>query len=117
MDIAEIFARFDKIGSLTFATIDRGIPQTRIAVFFAYDHEGLYFRTMITKPFYQQVVETEKVSACGMYPETAVSHGEDGMPYHPPGYTIRVTGYVKEVSLETLKEKAVDDERSSYLTL
>jgi ferredoxin len=111
MDIADIFAKFDQIGSLTFATIDKGTSQTRIAVFFAYDHKGLYFRTMTTKPFYEQLIKTENVSACGMFPETTVSQGEDGMPYMPPGYTIRVTGDVKEVSLETLKEKAVGDER------
>jgi ferredoxin len=111
MEIADIFDKFNQIGSLTFATIDQDTPQTRIAVFFAHDHEGLYFRTMITKPFYEQLVKTEKVSASGMFPETAVSHGEDGMPYHPPGYTIRATGDVTEISLETLKEKAADNER------
>ncbi|MBW1872958.1 MAG: 4Fe-4S binding protein [Deltaproteobacteria bacterium] len=106
MEIANIYEKFDQIGSLTFATIDKDTPQTRIVVLFAHDHEGLYFRTMITKPFYEQLKTTEKVSICGMFPETAVSHGEDGMPYHPPGYTIRATGDVTEISLETLKEKA-----------
>jgi ferredoxin len=48
MKIAEIYAKFEQIGCLTFATIDGGYPQTRIAHLFAYDHEGLYFRTMTT---------------------------------------------------------------------
>jgi ferredoxin len=48
MEIAEIYAKFDQIGCLTFATIDNGYPQTRIAHLFAHDHEGLYFRTMTT---------------------------------------------------------------------
>lgn len=48
MEIAEIYARFDQIGCLTFATIDKGYLQTRIAHLFAHDHDGLYFRTMIT---------------------------------------------------------------------
>ncbi len=110
MDIPEIYAKFDQIGSLTFATIDKETPQTRIAHLFAHDHEGLYFRTMITKPFYEQLVKTEKVSICGMYPKTYVSHDEEGMPYFPPGYTIRATGDIKEISLEALKEKAAVDE-------
>ena len=62
MDIADIYEKFDQIGCLTFATIDKDIPQTRIAHLFAHDNEGLYFRTMITKPFYEQLKKTEKVS-------------------------------------------------------
>ena len=41
-----------------------------------------------------------------MYPQTAVSHNEEGMPYFRPGYTIRATGSVREISLDTLKEKS-----------
>lgn len=110
MDIAEIYNKFDKIGCLTFATIDKGTPQTRIAHLFAHDHEGLYFRTMITKPFYEQLKKTEKVSICGMFPKTNVSHDEHGMPYFTPGYTIRATGDIKEISFETLKKKASGNE-------
>lgn len=105
MNIEDIYKKFDQIGCLTFATIDRGIPQTRIAHLFAYDHEGLYFRTMVTKPFYEQLNKTEKVSICGMFPKTSVSHNEQGMPCFSPGYTIRATGNVKEISFEALKEK------------
>jgi len=32
------------------------------------------------------------------------------MPYFPPGYIIRATGQVKEISLKTLKEKAAADD-------
>lgn len=110
MDIADIYEKFDQIGCLTFATIDKDTPQTRIAHLFAYDHEGLYFRTMITKAFYDQLKKTEKVSICGMFPKTTVSHDEQGMPYFEPGYTIRATGDIKEISFSTLKDKAVDNE-------
>ena len=106
MDIADIYDKFDSIGCLTFATIDKDIPQTRIAHLFAHDYEGLYFRTMITKPFYEQLKRTGKVSICGMYPKTSVSHNQEGMPYFSPGYTIRATGDVKEISFDTLKKKA-----------
>jgi hypothetical protein len=61
MDIADIYEKFDQIGCLTFATIDKDTPQTRIAHLFAQDYEGLYFRTMITKPFYDQLKKTGKV--------------------------------------------------------
>lgn len=110
MDIAEIYEKFDQIGCLTFATIDKDIPQTRIAHLFAHDHEGLYFRTMITKAFYDQLKKSEKVSVCGMFPKTSVSHDEQGMPYFEPGYTIRATGDIKEISFESLKEKAAENE-------
>lgn len=110
MDIADIYDKFDQIGCLTFATIDKDTPQTRIAHLFAHDHEGLYFRTMITKPFYEQLKKTQKVSICGMYPKTRVSHNDEGMPYFPPGYTIRATGDIKEISLQALKTKAAENE-------
>lgn len=110
MNLAEIYHKFDQIGCLTFATVENGIPQTRIAHLFAHDNEGLYFRTMITKPFYKQLRETKKVSICGMFPTTSVSHNDQGMPYFPPGYTIRATGDVKEISFETLKSKAENND-------
>jgi ferredoxin len=110
MDIAEIYQKFDQIGCLTFSTIDNNTPQTRIAHLRAHDHEGLYFQTMITKAFYHQLKKTGKLSICGMYPKTYVSHDEQGMPYFEPGYTIRATGDVREVSFEALKEKAAENE-------
>ena len=110
MDIAGIYEKFHRIGSLTFATIDKDTPPTRIAHLFAFDHEGLYFQTMITKPFYVQLKKTETVSICGMFPKTSVSHDGRGMSCFEPGYTIRATGDRKESSLETLKEKAAVNE-------
>lgn len=106
MDISDIYQKFDRIGCLTFATVDSGNPQTRIAHLFAHDHEGLYFRTMVTKPFYEQLKKNCKVSICGMYPETAVRHDERGMPRFAPGYAVRATGEVRELPFGHLKEKA-----------
>lgn len=113
MDISDIYEKFDKIGCLTFATIDGDTPQTRIAHLFAYDEKGLYFRTMTTKPFYAQLNKSGKVSICGMFPTTSVSHTEDGVPYFPPGYMIRATGEVREVPFDVLKGKAVRHEMFS----
>ncbi len=110
MKISDIYKKFDQIGCLTFATIDKGTPQTRIAHLFAYDKEGLYFRTMITKAFYKQLKATKKVSICGMYPTTTVSYNDEGMPYFEPGYTIRATGEVKEILLDELRTKASEND-------
>lgn len=106
MNIQGIYQLFDQIGSLTFATVENGEPRTRIAHLFAHDSEGLYFRTMTVKPFYSQLVESGKVAICGIFPVSAISHDEHGMPYFEPGYSISVSGSVKEISLEQLKEKA-----------
>lgn len=106
MNIQEIYKKFDKIGAFTFATIEGNRPRTRIAHLFAYDHEGLYFRTMTVKPFYAQLKKTKKVAIGGMYPNSAVTHDKNGMPKWLPGYTVNLTGDVKEISLELLKQKA-----------
>ena len=110
MDIKNVYEKFDRIGCLTFATIEKDTPQTRIAHLFAYDDDGLYFRTMTVKPFYRQLKKTGKVSVCGMYPETRVRYDSDGMPIVTPGYMIRATGEVIEISFAVLKEKAAANE-------
>ena len=103
----EIFEKFDNIGCVTFGTIDNGYPEARIAHFLTYDDEGLYFMTMKSKPFYKQLKENGRVSACGMSAKTTQSsHDEDGMSQFAPGYTFRVSGDVKEISFEQLEEKA-----------
>ncbi len=107
MNIKEVYQAFDKIGSLTFATIDNGYPETRIAHFFAEDEQGLYFRTMTTKPFYHQLKTNKTVSVCGLAAPTEVTHDENGLPVFEPGYSIRVTGDVKEVDTEYIKAKSL----------
>lgn len=106
LTVQEIYEKFDKIGSVTFATIDNGYPETRIAHFFAYDDKGLYFRTMTTKPFFHQLVTNKKVSVCGMSSATEVTHDGEGMPVFEPGYSIRITGDCERVDREYIKEKA-----------
>ena len=108
MDIKEIFGHFEKAGCCTFATVDEnGYPVTRIAHFFAFDGEGLYFRTMRVKPFYRHLSETGRVSACGLVTASAaITLGADGMPVEEPGYFIRVTGDCREISFDALSRKA-----------
>lgn len=53
MEIAEIYTLFDAIGCCTFATIDGDYPETRIARFAAYDHEGLRCVDIGGKPIFK----------------------------------------------------------------
>ncbi len=115
MTIKEIYAAFDKIGCLTFATINEvGYPETRIAHLRGYDEQGVYFMTMNTKPFYKQLVDTGKISICGMSASTKVTELEDGNLYFEPGYTARLTGDVIEIDMKEIKEKAKKNSLFEY---
>ncbi len=105
MTTKEIFNYFDKIGSLTFSTINGEYPESRIAHFGAYDEEGLYFMTMHTKPFYKQLKATGKLSACGLCADSKIEETEDGNLIFDDGYFARITGDVKEISIEEIKRK------------
>ncbi len=106
MTIKEIYEAFDKIGTVVFATLDKDAPQTRMAHFRAYDDEGIYFMTMYTKSFFNQLKTGKRVSVCGLYSSTTtIEHAESGEYVFEPGYAIRLTGEVKEVSLEEIKAK------------
>jgi ferredoxin len=102
----EIYEYFDKIGCLTFSTVENGYAHPRIAHLNGCDDSGFYFRTMITKPFYKQLKAHPTISICGMYPSTRVTHNEKGLPYFEPGYFIRLLGNVQEVPPEEIKAKA-----------
>ncbi len=106
MTIAEIYKKFDKIGCLSFATINEdGDPESRIAHLRGYDADGIYFMTMYTKSFYQHLMANNKISVCGLGANTVVQHDEEGMPLFDNGYAIRMTGVVKEISINELKAK------------
>lgn len=105
MRISEIYTMFDKIGCCTFATIDGEYPETRIAHFIAHDNDGLYFMTMTTKPFYKQLITTGKVSVCGLSASSKVSTDDSGNISFEAGYTIRISGNVKEIPMNKIKEK------------
>lgn len=109
MKIKDIYDCFDRIGFVTFATWTGSDIETRIAHLFAFDDDGIYLRTMYVKPFFQQLVQYRKVSVCGMYPDTRIEHDENNLPLFVPGYTIRMSGEVRELSLEEIEEKAKTD--------
>lgn len=111
MKIKDIYKHFDDIGCVSFSTInDEGYIDSRIAHFFAYDDEGLYFRTMEVKEFYRQLKKHNNVSACGMYPNTRVTHDEEGLPHFVPGYTVRISGDTRELTMDEVNEKAKTNE-------
>lgn len=101
LSIAEVYELFDKVGCCSFATLDgKGGVDSRIAHFFAHDENGLYLRTMTGKPFYRQMVEGGKLSVCGEVTAAPCEWDEDNMPHFQPGYMVRVSGDVRELSTE-----------------
>lgn len=112
MELKQIFEYADKIGFLTFSTIEDGYVHSRIAHFYAYDEDGLYLRSMFSKPFYKQMIKTGNLSVCGMYPSTQIKgHDENGVPDFEPGFTFRITGDVRELPEEEVMKKAESDEQ------
>ncbi len=106
MTIQEIYEKFDKIGCLSFTTVDEnGTPESRIAHLRAYDEEGIYFMTMFTKDFYSHMKQNGKLSICGLNAKTEVEHDENGFPIFEGGYAIRLSGNVKEVLIDEIKAK------------
>ncbi len=106
MTIQEIFEACENSGFLTFTTIDGKYPSARIAHFFAYDAEGLYFHTMTTKPFCRQLLKTKTVAVCGICEEEETIPGIAAKNLISGNYSIRITGDVKTVSPDALKKKA-----------
>jgi len=106
MTIEEIYQAFDRIGCLSFATVnEKGEPEARIAHLLAWDDDGLYFMTMYTKAFYRQLKATGKVSLNGLCARSEVGHDGRGFPVFDEGYAIRLTGTVAEIPMEAIKAK------------
>ena len=110
LGLQEVFTLFDGVGSYSFATMDgKGGVESRIAAFFAASENGLYFRTMTVKPFYRQLVRGGKVSVSADYNTAKTGHDENNLPTFKPGFTIRVAGDVRELTLDEVKELAKND--------
>ena len=110
MELKQIFEYAEKIGFLTFSTIEDGYVHSRIAHFYACDEDGLYLRSMFSKPFYRQMIKTGNLSVCGMYPSTRINGSDaNGVPNFEPGFTLRITGDVREASEEEIVKKGETD--------
>ena len=75
----------------------------------AYGDEGLYLRTMDVKPFYRQLKESGRLAVCGERTEAKVVFDEDNLPLFKPGYQMRVSGEVRELSMVEVEAKAAHD--------
>lgn len=107
LSIEDVFNKFEDIGCCAFATLDgKGGIDSRIAHFFAWDEEGLYLRTMAVKPFYRQLKEGGKLSVSGEKTEGPCTWDENNMPHFQPGYMMRVSGDVRELTAEEVDKKA-----------
>ncbi len=108
MTIKEIYEAADKIGLLSFSTIHNGEVHSRIAHFNGYDDEGIYLRTMGSKPYGRQLHKGGTVTVCGHYGEGILNHQDVGaVPHFAPGYTFRLIGKVRFVPPEEVRRKAV----------
>lgn len=106
MTIQEIYQAFDAIGCLSFTTVtDKQEPESRIAHLRGFDEDGIYFMTMHTKTFYHHLKHNPNVSICGLCADTKVGHDNEGMPTFQSGYSIRLTGVAREVSMASIKAK------------
>lgn len=104
----EVFEKFEKLHSYSFATIDNEYPEIRIAHLLTYDDKGLYFQTMKVKPFYKQLKKDEKVAILSHVTENINSKkDEEGLSYFPPGFFIRLKGDVRELSFQELVNKSL----------
>jgi len=107
MELSQLYEKIEEIGCLTFSTIGKnGEVHSRIAHFNGFDEEGLYFRTMTSKPYYRQLIEHKKVTVCGISDGRVLEHLPDGTPVFPPTYSLRIIGDVKQVPYEVICEKA-----------
>ncbi len=107
MTIAQIYEYAENIGTMVFSTIADDEVYSRIAHFNGYDDGGIYFRTMTSKPYYRQLVKTDKLTVCGIKAaNTTVGADSQGMATFEPGYTFRLIGRIRNLSFEELQQKA-----------
>lgn len=107
MELKELYSLIEQIGCLTFSTLAKsGEIHSRIAHFNGYDEDGLYFRTMVTKPYYRQLMSTRQLTVCGMTDARVLSHNDDGSTVFPPSFFLRLIGKIKQVPQEVIREKA-----------
>ena len=110
MEIKEIYEKLEAVGVLTASTISGNEVHSRIMHLNGYDDEGIYIRTMGSKPYGRQLKEGGKITLCGIDDTRVMGHNEEGVPEFPPGYFIRLIGEVKFLDEDSLREKAKTNE-------
>jgi len=104
MELERLYVTVEKIGVMTFSTIHDGEVHSRSAHFNGFDEDGLYFRTMANKPYARQLLETGKLTVCGISDSQVMHVGST--PVFPPSITLRLIGDVRRVPPEVIIEKA-----------
>ncbi|MFT7004601.1 MAG: ferredoxin [Sulfurimonas sp.] len=103
----EVDLALSKIGSLSITTLNGSEMHSRIISIVGTDDDGIYFLTMNVKPFYRQLKANPHISLCGIYPSGKKEGiNKDGQPYWPPGFFLRISGEVREISDVEVEEKA-----------
>ncbi len=118
MTLHEIHSVISKVGCLTITTLDGRNMHNRIVSICGGDDEGIYFLTMDVKPFYRQLKSNPQVAMCGIYPSGRKNgKNKDGQPYWEPGFFLRITGEVREISSGEVEEKAKSGSEIHQYTL
>ncbi len=64
---------------------------------------------MDVKPFYRQLKESGRLAVSGERTEAKVAFDENNLPLFKPGYQMRVSGEVRELSMAEVEAKAPHD--------
>jgi ferredoxin len=104
MELKKLYQYIEEIGVMAFSTIYNDEVHSRSAHFNGFDEDGLYFRTMSNKPYARQLLETQKLTVCGISNSKALE--KDGHAHFPPSFTLRLISDVRYVPPEVIIEKA-----------
>jgi ferredoxin len=104
MELEKLYQYIEDIGVMAFSTIYNDEVHSRSAHFNGFDEEGLYFRTMSNKPYARQLLETQKLTVCGISNAKALE--KEGQAHFPPSFSLRLIGDVRPVPPEVIIEKA-----------
>lgn len=117
MTLNEVHEAIAKIGCLSMTTLDGDAMHSRIISVCGGDEDGVYFLTMNSKPFYHQLKANPRISVSGIYPHGRKEKKNSvGQPYFAPGFTLRITGEVREVTQGSIIIKAeAGDETMQYV--
>ncbi|WP_163812028.1 4Fe-4S binding protein [Pseudodesulfovibrio sp. JC047] len=107
MTIHEVSKALATIGCVSMTTLDSNSMHSRIISVCGGDEDGIYFLTTTIKPFYRQLKADPRVSLCGIYPSGRKDgKNADGQPYFAPGFSVRISGTVREVAQGEMEQKA-----------
>ncbi|WP_024953607.1 4Fe-4S binding protein [Sulfurospirillum arcachonense] len=84
----------NEIHSVVVATLNKGLPTTRVIDIMLYDKNGIYFLTAKGKAFYEHLKTNPYISLSGL------TSGSDSMQRK----SITISGYTKDIGSQKLEE-------------